>query len=139
MRLLHTSDWHIGVAHHGLDRSEDHDKVFAQIKALAIEEKVDLILNTGDLFDSPYPSVETLKYGWGVLEELAAIAPVVVVCGNHDGEKLFQLMGTILKRRLPIYFVDRSTLQLRQAGLVVLPTASGETPQNRHGTIRSKQ
>lgn len=127
MRLLHTSDWHIGVAHHGLDRSEDHDKVFAQIKALAIEEKVDLILNTGDLFDSPYPSVETLKYGWGVLEELAAIAPVVVVCGNHDGEKLFQLMGTILKRRLPIYFVDRSTLQLRQAGLVVLPTASGET------------
>jgi exonuclease SbcD len=126
MRLLHTSDWHIGVAHHGLDRTADHDKVFAQIKALAIEEKVDVILNTGDLFDNAYPSVETLKYGWSVLEEMASVAPIVVVCGNHDSEKLFQLMGMILKNRLPIYLVDRSTLQQREAGVLHLPTVDNE-------------
>jgi DNA repair protein SbcD/Mre11 len=128
MRLLHTSDWHIGVAHHGVDRTADHDRVFAQIKALAIEEKVDVILNTGDLFDAAYPSVETLKYGWHVLEELASIKPVVVVCGNHDGPKLFQLMGMILKERLPIHLVDLSTLQQgREKSVLRIPTAAGET------------
>ncbi|HEY1681032.1 MAG TPA: exonuclease SbcCD subunit D [Candidatus Tumulicola sp.] len=127
MRLLHTSDWHIGVAHHGVDRRADHERVFAQIKALAIEEKVDAILNTGDLFDNPYPNLDTLMFGWSVLEELASLnVPMIVVCGNHDSEKLFQLMSTILKRRLKIYFIDRSTLQERQAGVVHLPTAAGE-------------
>lgn len=126
MRALHTSDWHIGVNHHKLDRTPDHTHVFSQIKSIAIEEKVDFILNTGDLFDSPYPSLETLRYGWGVLEELAAIAPVVVLCGNHDGAKLFELMGTILKHRLPIYFVDPSTLRKRESGIVQIPTADGE-------------
>ena len=126
MRLLHTSDWHIGVSHHGLDRTPDHDHVFAQIKNLAIDDKVDLILNTGDLFDTSYPSVETLKYGWKILEELASVAPVVVVCGNHDGAKLFQLMGMILKNRLPIHFMDLSTLSKREAGVLELPTADQE-------------
>lgn len=126
MRALHTSDWHIGVNHHKLDRTPDHTHVFSQIKNIAIDEKVDFILNTGDLFDSPYPSLETLRYGWSVLEDLASVAPVIVLCGNHDGAKLFELMGTILKNRLPIYFIDPSTLRKREAGLVQIPTAEGE-------------
>lgn len=126
MRALHTSDWHIGVNHHKLDRTPDHTHVFSQIKNIAIDEKVDFILNTGDLFDSPYPSLETLRYGWSVLEDLASVAPVIVLCGNHDGARLFELMGTILKNRLPIYFIDPSTLRKREAGLVQIPTAEGE-------------
>lgn len=126
MRGLHTSDWHIGVNHHKLDRTPDHTHVFSQIKSIAIEEKVDFILNTGDLFDSPYPSLETLRYGWNVLEELAETAPIVILCGNHDGAKLFELMGTILRNRLPIYFIDPSTLRKREGGIVQVPTADGE-------------
>lgn len=127
MRLLHTSDWHIGVNHYRLDRTRDHAYVFGQLKSIAIDEKVDVILNTGDLFDVPYPSVETLRFAWSVLEELASVAPVVVLCGNHDGAKLFELMGTILKNRLPIYFIDPSTLkQRRQQSILQLPTAADE-------------
>src|SRR5579883_820828 len=126
MRLLHTSDWHIGVAHHGLDRTPDHDTVFGQIKALAKDEKVDVILNTGDLFDNAYPGVETLKYGWSILEELSSIAPVVVVCGNHDSHKLFELMGMILRDRLPIHLLDRKRLQMRASGVLQLPGSDGE-------------
>lgn len=126
MRLLHTSDWHIGVNHHRLDRTPDHAHVFSQLKSIAREEQVDIILNTGDLFDVAYPDVETLRFGWSVLEELANVAPVVVLCGNHDGAKLFELMGTILKNRLPIHFIDPSTLRKRRDSLIELPTADGE-------------
>jgi len=127
VRLLHTSDWHIGVNHYRLDRTQDHAYVFGQLKDIAIDEKVDVILNTGDLFDAPYPSVETLRFAWTILEELASVAPVVVLCGNHDGAKLFELMGTILKNRLPIHFVDPNTLrQRREKSVLQFPTSAGE-------------
>jgi DNA repair protein SbcD/Mre11 len=124
MRALHTSDWHIGVKHHGIDRTPDHNHVFAQIKAIAIEEDVDVIINTGDTFDERYPSIETLRYGWSVLEELAQIAPVIVICGNHDGAKLLELMSTILKDRLNIHFIDPSTLRRGAASVVQIPSKS---------------
>jgi DNA repair protein SbcD/Mre11 len=126
MRALHTSDWHIGVRKNGLDRTRDHDHVFAQIKALAIAERVEVIINTGDTFDEANPGIETLRYGWSILEELANIAPLVVVCGNHDSAKLLELMGTILKTRLPIYFIDPSTFQKQQGGIVQIANAAGE-------------
>ncbi|HVA29254.1 MAG TPA: exonuclease subunit SbcD [Candidatus Baltobacteraceae bacterium] len=127
MRLLHTSDWHIGVNHHRLDRQPDHDHVFAQIKNLAIEEQVDVILNTGDLFDKADPGIDTWKYGWSVLEELSSVAPVVIVCGNHDSHKLFQLMDMILKKRLEIYFIHPLTLRRGPESVLQLPTKEGET------------
>src|SRR5579863_7203705 len=40
MRLLHTSDWHIGVNHYRLDRTPDLDHVFAQIKEIARDDRV---------------------------------------------------------------------------------------------------
>jgi exonuclease SbcD len=127
MRLLHVSDFHVGVRKHGLDRRPDHDHVFAQIKAIAIEERVDVILNTGDTFDEPYPSIEVLRYGWSVLEELASVAPVVVVCGNHDGGKLLELMSTILKSRLPIHFIEPSSLMRGAEAIVTVPSSAGES------------
>lgn len=127
MRALHTSDWHLGVAKNGLDRKPDHDRVLAQVKAIAIDEKVDLILHTGDLFDVKLPPIEVLRYGWAALEELATIAPLVILCGNHDGPKLFELFGMVNKNRLPIHFVDPLTLgRLREQSIIELPTSAGE-------------
>jgi exonuclease SbcD len=126
MRLLHTSDWHLGLSDHRIDRRPDHDHMLGQIAAIARDERVDLILNTGDLFDRESPSIETLRHAWSSLEELAVIAPVVVVCGNHDSAKLFELMGTILGRRLPIYFVETSTLRRGADGILRFPTSDGE-------------
>lgn len=125
MRLLHTSDWHLGVAKHGIDRRPDHERVLAQIAEIARDQQIDAILNTGDLFDKALPDLETLRFTWRVLEELADIAPIVVLCGNHDGPKLFELIGTVLKDRLPIHFIDTSTLQRREQSIVRLGTRDG--------------
>lgn len=126
MRLLHTSDWHIGVNHYRLDRTPDLDHVFAQMKEIARDERVDLILHTGDLWDGPNPGAEMLKYAWTVLHDLSSVAPVVVVCGNHDNEKLFELMGLILGDNHRIRFIDRSRLQLRDQSILRLPGSEGE-------------
>lgn len=126
MRLLHTSDWHIGVNHYRLDRTPDLDHVFKQIKEIARDERVDLILHTGDLWDSANPGAEMLKYAWTVLHDLSSVAPIVVVCGNHDNEKLFELMGLILGDNHRIRFVDRSRLQLRTQSILCLPGSDGE-------------
>lgn len=125
MRLLHTSDWHLGLNEHNLDRRRDHDYVLGQIRNIAREERVDVILNTGDLFDKKNAGIETLRHAWNILEELADIAPLVVVCGNHDSAKLFELMGAILKNRLPIHFIELSTLRRRESGIIRLPARDG--------------
>lgn len=126
MRLLHTSDWHLGLSEHNLDRRPDHDRVLAQIRDIARAERVDAILHTGDLFDKDYPGIDVLKYAWQQLEELEAIAPVVVLCGNHDSPKLFELMGLILKNRLRVHFMDFGTLERGSAGVLRIGTVDGE-------------
>ncbi|MGZ7042591.1 MAG: metallophosphoesterase family protein, partial [Thermoanaerobaculia bacterium] len=126
MRLLHTSDWHIGMAYNKLDRTAYLEHAFAQIKALAIDEKVDLILNTGDLFDTGIPALEPLQYGWRVLEDLSQIAPVVVLCGNHDAAKLFELMGMLVGDRCNVHFVGLTNLVTkRERSVLQIPTRDG--------------
>ena len=68
-----------------------------------------------------------LRFGWTVLEELASLGkPVVVLCGNHDGSKLFELMDTILAQRLPIWFVDLSALRRPTHRPLLFPLRNGE-------------
>lgn len=126
MRILHTSDWHIGVARYGVDRRQDHERAFSHLRDLAKDEKVDAILNTGDLFDALDPALDVLQYGWSVLEEMAQIAPVVVLCGNHDRDKLFELFRTVLHGRLPIYFVDPSFLRNGADSIIKIKSADDE-------------
>ena len=64
MRLLHTSDWHVGRRIRGRSRSEEHGRVLEEIVEIARSEKVDLSVVAGDLFDvsSPSPEDERLVY-----------------------------------------------------------------------------
>ncbi|MGH9011146.1 MAG: metallophosphoesterase family protein, partial [Acidimicrobiia bacterium] len=78
MKLLHVSDWHLGRATYGEPRAEDHDAVLAEIVAIAAEQRPDVIVHTGDVFDVVRPAYTDLTRGVTVLQELGAIAPVVV-------------------------------------------------------------
>ena len=127
MRLLHTSDWHLGHVFHGHSREEDFDAVLAEIVAIAQESKPDLIVHSGDLFHSSRPPVRDLFRAMRTLRELAAIAPTVVVAGNHDSpdhlEFLHFMSGPSCGRGL--FFVDR----LRPAhdgGMMTFEACGGE-------------
>jgi exonuclease SbcD len=85
MRLLHTSDWHIGRTFHGHSTLESLRGVLAALAAAVATQRVDVVLVAGDVFDSATPSAAA----FGVFEEAmlairAAGAQVVMTSGNHD-------------------------------------------------------
>ena len=70
MRVLHTSDWHVGKRIGRYDRSDEYRAVIDEVVAIADAEKVDLVLHSGDLFDRPLPPVEALDIGFDGLVRL---------------------------------------------------------------------
>jgi len=105
VRILHTSDWHLGRVTYNHSRAADHDAVLTEIIALAREHRPDLICHTGDLFDHARPSYSDMGKAITVLQELAAIAPVVVACGNHDSALLLGLFTQLLGANSRIHFI----------------------------------
>lgn len=99
MRVLHTSDWHVGKRLGRFDRAEEHRSVIAEVAAIAEEEDVDLVLHSGDLFDRPLPPVEALDIAFEGLVALSASGrrPVVVIAGNHDSPGLFDALAPFLR------------------------------------------
>ncbi len=89
MKILHTSDWHVGKVLKGRDRSHEHDAVLRSIIQTARSEDVDLVLIAGDLFESsaPSPTAQGL-----VMRALLALREdgrqVVAIAGNHDNANL---------------------------------------------------
>ncbi|RMH15190.1 MAG: exonuclease SbcCD subunit D [Acidobacteria bacterium] len=99
MRILHTSDWHVGKRLGRYDRLADHAAVLDEIAAVADDEKADLVVVSGDLFDRPAPPVDALRLVLGALERLARRRPVVAIAGNHDSPALFDLLAPLLAPR----------------------------------------
>ena len=104
MKLLHTSDWHLGAKLGRHDRAPDHLEALKGLLEVAESAHPDLILHTGDLFDASRPPYEALQLGVRALGRLAKVAPTVVIAGNHDSSMLFRviddLAGAATPRRL---------------------------------------
>lgn len=98
MRILHTSDWHIGKRIGRFDRMPEYAAALAEVQRIADEREVDLVLVSGDVFDRPVPPMEALGLALRSLMELAKSRPVVVVAGNHDSVDLFETLAPLLVR-----------------------------------------
>jgi exonuclease SbcD len=121
MRVLHTSDWHIGRTIRGRSRADEFIAVLAEIAAVAVTEAVDLILVVGDIFDTAAPTAEAEQIAYRALLDLAATgATVVVVSGNHDSERRLQAIAPLLSLGR---IVTRATFAAAADGGVV----SGQT------------
>jgi exonuclease SbcD len=126
MKLLHVSDWHLGRTLYGASRAPDHEKVLAEITDIARRERPDLVVNTGDLFESIRPSYEDMDRGIRALYELAEVAPVVVVCGNHDSPALYRLFAKLIGDKGRIHFVDKARAA-DDGGVLTFGSRKGET------------
>ena len=97
MKLLHTSDWHVGKSIRGHNRADEHRDVLAEIVSVAAEEAVDLIVVAGDLYETAAPSAEAEAIVNQSLLDLADVAPVVAVSGNHDNPRRLAAVAPLLK------------------------------------------
>ena len=62
MRILHTSDWHLGKRLFKLDRGPEHELFLEWLLKTLIEEKINLLLIAGDVFDTPTPPHQSLEH-----------------------------------------------------------------------------
>lgn len=97
MKILHTSDWHVGKRIRGRDRSDEHRAVLAEIVGIAAENSVDLVLVAGDLFDTGSPTPMAEEIVWRSLIDLSRVAPVMVVSGNHDNAARIDAVAPLLE------------------------------------------
>jgi exonuclease SbcD len=99
MKILHTSDWHIGKKLGRHDRMDEYAAVIDEVMAVAEAEEVDLVVHSGDLFDRAVPPLDALQLGLASLVALAAggSRPVVVVAGNHDSADLFETLRPLME------------------------------------------
>ena len=84
MKILHTSDWHLGKRTAGRSRLDEQRAALAEIAEIAEEEKADVILVAGDVFDTFVPPAEAEELFYSAVVKLAKTALVVAVAGNHD-------------------------------------------------------
>ncbi|GAB3606542.1 exonuclease SbcCD subunit D [Conyzicola nivalis] len=85
MKILHTSDWHIGRTFHGHSTLEHLRVVLAAMVAEVRERGIDVVVVAGDIFDSSMPSAEAFAVLSGALRDLrGAGVQVVMTSGNHD-------------------------------------------------------
>ncbi|MBB5852766.1 exonuclease SbcCD subunit D [Amycolatopsis umgeniensis] len=85
MKLLHTSDWHIGRTFHGADLLAEQEAVLGHLADLVLAESVDVVLVSGDIYDRAVPSAEAVRVATTALGRLRqAGAQLVMTPGNHD-------------------------------------------------------
>lgn len=99
MRLLHTSDWHLGLSHKGLSRGADHDHFLAWLADTIAEERVDALIVAGDVFDVSQPSAEAQARLFDFLARVAArgLRQAVIVAGNHDSASRLDAPAAVLR------------------------------------------
>lgn len=108
MKLLHTSDWHLGRSFHGVGTLAAQRRFAEQLMETVTAEKVDVLLVAGDVYDRALPSVDVVNLFDHILSRLnEAGVQVVVTSGNHDsatrlgfGGRLLESAGVHLRTRV---------------------------------------
>lgn len=97
MRILHTSDWHLGRQFHGMTLEEDHDHVLAQILSVIDEYCPDVVIIAGDIFDRANPPQSAIRRLSEFLSKVRAMsdAAIVLIAGNHDSAAQIGAMGVL--------------------------------------------
>lgn len=113
MRILHTSDWHLGRTLEGRSRLPEQEQFIDELVEVATGEKVQLILVAGDVFDTYNPSAEAEELFYDALERLAdgGRRAVAAIAGNHDSpERLHAANPLALKHGISLLGLPREEL-----------------------------
>jgi DNA repair protein SbcD/Mre11 len=99
VRILHTSDWHLGRTFHRVDMLPAQERFLAHLAQVADAEAVDVVLVVGDVYDRALPSVDAVQVLNDALDRLAATgATIIVSSGNHDSPRRLGFGANLLAR-----------------------------------------
>lgn len=110
MKILHTADWHLGHRLHEQSQNEEQILFLEWLESYINESKIDILLVSGDIFDTGTPSSQSLKMYYDFLVKLTKTTckHIVVTGGNHDSPGTINAPKELLNA-LSIKVVGRSS------------------------------
>lgn len=139
MKIVHTGDWHLGKKLEGHSRLEEQKQFLDDFVKKAEQEKVDLILIAGDIYDKPNPPAEAEKLFYDTVKKLSRKGEciILIIAGNHDSPDRLIAAGPIAmshgiiivgtpKTVVPIGTYGKHTIVASGEGYIELKI-SGET------------
>ena len=127
MKIIHTSDWHLGARLHEEDRAPEHDVFLDWLLDLLSAEKPDALVVAGDVFDVKAPSSAAQKQYYGFLAKAVkggCCGRIVVAAGNHDSAAFLAAPSSLLDG-LGVSVVSGGGADSGDGGTVVVPGKSG--------------
>jgi exonuclease SbcD len=99
MKILHSSDWHLGSSLYGHKRYEEFEAFLKWLVRLIQKEQIDVLLVAGDIFDTSTPSNRALELYYQFLNMVTSIPglQVILTAGNHDSPSLINAPQDLLK------------------------------------------
>ncbi len=86
MKILHTSDWHLGKYLDKYSRIEEQEKFIEELEQICNNENIDLIIIAGDVYDTTNPPILAEKLFFNAMKRLSLNGkrPIIIISGNHD-------------------------------------------------------
>lgn len=98
LRILHTSDWHLGRSLYGQPRYEEFDAFLDWMISTLKEQKIDVLLLAGDIFDTGTPNNRAQHQYYRFLTQAASCCRhIVIIGGNHDSPSFLNAPASLLK------------------------------------------
>ncbi|ABI60633.1 exonuclease SbcCD subunit D C-terminal domain-containing protein [Nitrosomonas eutropha] len=126
MKILHTSDWHLGRTLYGRKRHEEFEAFLIWLAGTIQQNEIDALLVAGDVFDTSAPSNRTQELYYRFLCQVAASScrHVVVIAGNHDSPSFLNAPRELLKA-LDVHVVGSATIEHPEDEVLVLRNEQG--------------
>lgn len=123
MKILHTSDWHLGHTLYNYDRTEEQMVMLLQMVNIVKEQKPDVFLLCGDVYHTPQPSAAVQTMFTNALVEIHKANPdmmIIITAGNHDSGTKHDIFRTPWKA-LKVYTVGSIDVNQKQDLIVEIP------------------
>ena len=136
IKILATSDWHLGNTFHGFDRQEEHADFLRWLLGVVEQKAPDALLVSGDIFDSSNPSAASQELYYSFLDTLTQRFPqlqTIIIAGNHDSAARLEAPRLMLERHR-VYV--RGLIRRQEEGNflpddLLLPVCSAAHPEER--------
>jgi DNA repair protein SbcD/Mre11 len=127
MKILHTSDWHLGQKFKSYERKDEHDRALDFILETIVAQNIDILIVAGDIFDIGSPPNQARKQYYNFLSKLlkTSLRHVVITGGNHDSPSMLDAPKELLQN-LNIHIVAAATDAVEDE-LICLKNTDGKT------------
>lgn len=99
MRILHTSDWHLGKSLEGAGRMDEQESFLNDFVEIVKENNIDMVIIAGDVYDSANPPARAERMFYDTLKKLSADGEriTLVIAGNHDNPERLVAAGPLAR------------------------------------------